>query len=88
MIFVHPDTMTRNGKQTRLAVHSVGAPVLGPEYTWYDLAGGPLAQRAAVSSQLPLAGKQRGERWPWWSGPGRPPAGPAELRMNGASEHT
>lgn len=43
MIFVHPDTMTRCGKQTRSAVHSVGVPVLGPEYTRYDLAGGPLA---------------------------------------------
>lgn len=82
--------MTRGGKQTRLAVHSVGAPVLGPEYTRYDLASGPLAQRAAVSSQLPLAGKQRGawRRWQWRSGPGRPPAGPADLRMCGALERT
>lgn len=68
MIFAHPDTMTREGKQTRLAVHGVGAPVLGPEHTRYDLAGGPLARRAAVSSQLPPAGKQRGARR--WSDPG------------------
>lgn len=33
MIFVHPHTMTREGKQARLAVHGVGAPVLGPEHT-------------------------------------------------------
>lgn len=39
---------------------TVSALVLGPEHTRYDLAGGPLAQRAAVSSQLPLAGTQRG----------------------------
>lgn len=92
MIFVHLDTMTRDGKQTRSAEHRVAAPVLGPEYTRYDLAGGPLAQRAAVSSQLPLPGKQRGagrqwRRW-WRSGPGRPPAGPADLRMCGASERS
>lgn len=33
MIFAHPHTMTREGKQARLAVRGVGAPVLGPEYT-------------------------------------------------------
>lgn len=32
MIFA-PHTMTREGKQARLAVHGVAAPVLGPEHT-------------------------------------------------------
>lgn len=56
------DMMTCVGKQTCLAAQSVGMPVSGSEYTWYDLAFGPcqypLAWLPAVPSQPSLAGNK------------------------------
>lgn len=56
------DMMTCAGKQTCLAAHSVGMPVSGSGYTWYDLAFGPcqcpLAWIPAVPSQPSLAGNK------------------------------
>lgn len=50
------DMMTCVSKQTCLAAQSVGMPVSGSEYTWYDLAFGPcqwpLAWLPAVPSSL------------------------------------
>lgn len=64
------DMMTCMSKQTCLAARTVGMPVSGSGYTWYDLAFGPcqcpLAWLPAVSSKSPLARNKMD--WGRWRG--------------------